>query len=136
MKPSTRVWVSALSATLLDCTERTPLVAVRPAPAIAVTRSAIDSFFDELSSASTIAIESLATLTAAADNSFKSRAITAEAAERPLPANNVARASVVVSCSVEPSESRVKNVSEAAGVAELNSDISIARAEIESTPPA
>ena len=69
----------------------TPFVALSPEPAIALTKSAIDSFLLPFESpASTIAILSAATSTAAAVSSFKSNAIVAdpEAAPplKPLPA--------------------------------------------------
>ena len=55
-------------------TARTPLVADKPSPAIAVTTSATASFLELLSPASIIAILSFATSTAAAVSSFKSNA--------------------------------------------------------------
>ena len=54
---------------MLNC----PELAVRPVPAIALTKSAIDSFLLELSPASIIAILSASGATVAAVNSFKSR---------------------------------------------------------------
>ena len=47
-------------------------------------------------------------------------------ADKPEPANKVARASMVVNCSVEPSESSVSNLSPFAGVTSLYSLKSIA----------
>ena len=52
-------------------TASTPLEAAKPSPAIAVTTSAIASFLVLLSSASIIAILSLATATSAADKSLR-----------------------------------------------------------------
>ena len=46
-------------------------------------------------------------------------AITPLEAVKPFPANLVAKASIVVFCSVEPSESRVKNASPLSGVTAL-----------------
>ena len=76
---------------------RTPLVAVKLLPAIAATKSAIDSFLEPLlASASIIAIESFATSTAAVVNSLRSIAITPLAALKPAPANPVATSSFII----------------------------------------
>ena len=64
-----------------------------------------------------------------------STAITLLVAVKPDPANNVANAVVVVNCSVEPSESNVKNESPLAGVTAENSDKSIAKDTAPELPP-
>ena len=48
-------------------------------------------------------------------------------ADKPVPANNVARDATVVNCSVDPSESSVASLSPFVGVTSLNSDKSRVR---------
>ena len=52
-----------------------------------------------------------------------------------VPARRVAKASTVVSCSVEPFESNVRNASPDAGVTSEYSDISIAKVLLEAIVP-
>ena len=63
-------------------------------PMLKNNASVILSFLDELSSASIIAIESLATLTVAAASSCKSNARTPEAAAKPTPAIAVIKSAI------------------------------------------
>ena len=56
-------------------------------------------------------------------------------ADRPVPANNVARDATVVNCSVDPSESNVASLSPFAGVTSLNSEKSRVRVTSPDVPP-
>ena len=84
-------------------TARTPDEAARPFPAIAVTKSAILSFLELLSSASIIAMLSLATATSAAVSSFRSSARAEPAPpESPSPAAAAAILRVPSLCCSRP----------------------------------
>ena len=61
--------------------------------------------------------------------------ITELEAVSPVPANSVAREATVVSCSVEPSESNVANLSPFTGVTSLNSDKSSDSVTAPDVPP-
>ena len=56
-------------------------------------------------------------------------------ADKPVPANNVARDATVVNCSVDPSESNVASLSPFAGVTSLNSDKSRVKVTSPDDPP-